>query len=265
MTDLASFDPTSFDPASFDLAGLLPFIAVGFAAQIVDGALGMAFGVISNTALLWIGVAPAAASAGVHTVETFTTAVSGISHALHRNVDWRLFLRLMVPGMIGGILGAYVLSNIDAATARPFVLAYLTLIGLYLLWRASRHPPQARKPRVVEPLGLVGGFLDAAGGGGWGPVVTSNLLVQGATPRTTIGTVNAAEFFLTATISATFITQLGMGAFTRATVGLLIGGVVAAPFGAMLARRVPAVRLLALVGTVLTATSLFGLYRALAG
>ena len=251
------------DLASFEFASLLPFIAVGFAAQVVDGALGMAFGVISNTLLLWVGVPPAAASAGVHTVETFTTAISGISHTLNRNVNWRLFFRLMIPGVVGGVLGAYVLSNIDADVAKPFILTYLTGIGVYLLWRAWRYPPQAREPKIVEPLGLIGGFLDAAGGGGWGPVVTSNLLVQGASPRTTIGTVNTAEFFLTATISITFITQLGWKAFTIATVGLLIGGVIAAPFGAMLAKRVPAKRLLAMVGTILTITSLFGLYRAL--
>jgi uncharacterized membrane protein YfcA len=246
-----------------DLTALLPFIAVGFAAQMVDGALGMAFGVISNTLLLSLGVSPAAASAGVHTVETFTTAVSGISHALHRNVNWKLFLRLMIPGVIGGALGAYVLSNIHASTAKPFILAYLTAIGLYLLWRSRHYPPKERAPRIVEPLGLVGGFLDAAGGGGWGPVVTSNLLVQGASPRTTIGTVNTAEFFLTATISATFITQLGWEAFTLATVGLLLGGVIAAPFGALLAKRVEPRMLMLLVGLVLTATSLYNLYLAL--
>lgn len=215
--------------------------------------------------MLWVGVPPAAASAGVHTVETFTTAISGISHTLHKNVNWRLFFRLMIPGVVGGMVGAYVLSNIDANVAKPFILAYLTAIGLYLLWRAWRYPPQAREPKIVEPLGLLGGFLDAAGGGGWGPVVTSNLLVQGASPRTTIGTVNTAEFFLTATISITFITQLGWKAFTVATIGLLIGGVVAAPFGAILAKRVPPRRLLLTVGTVLTITSLFGLYRALTG
>jgi uncharacterized membrane protein YfcA len=251
------------DLATFDFSAILPFILIGFAAQVVDGALGMAFGVISNTALLWIGVPPAAASAGVHTVETFTTAVSGISHTLHRNVNWKLFLRLMIPGVIGGVLGAYVLSNIDAAVAKPFILTYLAGIGVYLLYRAARHAPIAREPRIVEPLGLAGGFLDAAGGGGWGPVVTSNLLVQGATPRTTIGTVNTAEFFLTLTISITFLTQLGWAAFTVATVGLLIGGVLAAPFGAMLAKRVPAKTLLTLVGVILIITSLFGLWRAL--
>ncbi|UZK66197.1 sulfite exporter TauE/SafE family protein [Sphingomonas sp. M1-B02] len=246
-----------------DITALLPFIAVGFAAQMVDGALGMAFGVISNTLLLSLGVPPAAASAGVHTVESFTTAVSGISHAIHKNVNWKLFFRLMIPGVIGGVLGAYVLSNIHADVAKPFILAYLTAIGLYLLWRSTHPTPVERSPKIVEPLGLIGGFLDAAGGGGWGPVVTSNLLVQGSSPRTTIGTVNTAEFFLTTTISATFITQLGWEAFTVATVGLLIGGVIAAPFGALLAKRVPATRLMFLVGVVLTLTSLYGLYRAI--
>jgi uncharacterized protein len=246
-----------------DLTALLPFIAVGFAAQMVDGALGMAFGVISNTLLLSLGVPPAAASAGVHTVETFTTAVSGISHALHKNVNWKLFLRIAVPGVVGGALGAYVLSNIDASVAKPFILAYLTAIGLYLLWRSRHYPPQERSPKIVEPLGLAGGFLDAAGGGGWGPVVTSNLLVQGSSPRMTIGTVNTAEFFVTATISATFITQLGWEAFTLATVGLLIGGVLAAPLGALLAKRVNPKRLMLMVGVVLTLTSIYNLYLAL--
>ena len=165
--------------------------------------------------------------------------------------------------MIGGVLGAYVLSNIDASIAKPFILAYLSAIGLYLIYRGWRYPPQEREPRIVEPLGLVGGFLDAAGGGGWGPVVTSKLLVQGASPRMTVGTVNTAEFFLTATVSITFITQLGLAAFTLATVGLLIGGVIAAPFGAMLAKRVPATILLLLVGTILTLTSIYNLWKAL--
>jgi len=251
------------DLSTVGLMDLLPFIAVGFAAQLIDGALGMAFGVISTTLLVSLGVPPAAASAGVHSVETFTTGVSGASHVLHRNVDWRLFARLVIPGVIGGVLGAYVLTQIHAEVARPIVLTYLSLIGLYLIWRSFHYPPHERDPKVVAPLGLAGGFLDAAGGGGWGPVVTSNLLIQGANPRKVVGTVNTAEFFLTVTISATFIATLGLAAFTTATIGLLIGGVAAAPIGAFAAKKVPAKRLLALVGTVLTVTSLYGVYRAL--
>lgn len=239
------------------------FILIGFAAQLVDGALGMAYGQISSTLLIAKGVPPQLASAGVHTAETFTTAVSAISHIAHRNVDWRLFGRLVIPGVIGGVLGAYVLTTIDAGVAKPFVLAYLTLLGLYLFYRGVMHRHTERRPKVVSPLGLVGGFLDAAGGGGWGAIVTSNLLVQGSNPRKTIGTVNTAEFFLTITISATFIAALGWKAFTVYTLGLLIGGVAAAPFGAWIAKRVNPDMLLTFVGAVVTLVSTYGLYKAL--
>ena len=156
---------------------------------------------------------PAQASARVHLVEVFTTAASGISHVLHGNVDWKLFARLVIPGVIGGVTGAYLLSNIDASVTRPFVMGYLSLIGLYLLFKAWGWKNIHRTPKFVAPLGLIGGFLDAVGGGGWGPVVTSNLLVQGSTPRMTIGTVNTAEFFLTSSISIAFIVNLGLEAF----------------------------------------------------
>jgi len=238
------------------------FVLIGFAAQLVDGALGMAYGQISSTLLIAKGIPPQLASAGVHTAETFTTAVSAISHIAHRNVDWRLFVRLVIPGMIGGVVGAYVLT-LGADEAKPFVLAYLTALGLYLFYRGVMHRHTERQPKVVSPLGLVGGFLDAAGGGGWGGIVTSNLLVQGSNPRKTIGTVNTAEFFVTVTISATFVATLGWQAFTLATVGLLIGGVFAAPFGAWIAKRVNPDTLLTFVGGLLTLISLFGLYRAL--
>lgn len=244
-----------------DPMALLPFVMIGFAAQLVDGALGMAYGTISSTLLIGMGVPPATASAGVHVVETATTAVSAISHVAHRNVNWRLFFRIVIPGVIGGVLGAYVLTRIDAEVARPMVLTYLMLIGLYLLWRGWTHRHVEREPKIVEPLGLVGGFLDAAGGGGWGPIVSSNLMVQGASPRHTIGTVNTAEFFLTVTISATFIASLGWEAVSKATLGLLIGGVVAAPFGAIIAKRIEADRILVLVGIVLIATSGLGLWK----
>lgn len=237
---------------------LLPFVLIGFAAQLVDGALGMAFGVISNTLLISIGIPPAAASATVHVIKNFTGAVSGLSHVLHRNVDWRLFWRLLIPGAIGGVLGAYLLTSIDAKLAKPIVLAYLTLVGLYLLLRALRSPPIERKARIVEPLGLAGGFLDAVGGGGWGPVVTSNLLVQGVRPRLVVGTVNTSEFFLALVISGAFF-SFGFAAFGIEAVGLLIGGVAAAPLGGYVAKRINGRLILILVGIVLTATSLFGL------
>jgi hypothetical protein len=249
--------------ADFDLAALLPFIAVGFAAQLVDGALGMAFGVISNTLLVGIlGVPPALASQRVHVVECFTTGVSGISHLLHRNIDGKLFMRLVIPGMIGGATGAYLLSSLDASFVKPFVLLYLTGIGVYLLVRGIMYPPKLKEAKLVAPLGLVGGFLDAAGGGGWGPVVTSNLLIQGADPRKVVGTVNSAEFFLTVTISAAFIYHLGIADLAGATLGLLIGGLMAAPLGAWAAKHFPAKQMLILVGAVLTLTSAYGVWSA---
>ena len=252
------------DIASFDFSAIAPFILIGFAAQLIDGALGMAFGVIMSTLLVGVlGVPPAQASAKTHIVEVFTTGISGISHLIHRNIDGPLFFRLLIPGMVGGILGAYVISNLDAAVVRPYVLTYLALIGLWLLWRGLDHQAHIKDPKIVAPLGLVGGFLDAAGGGGWGPVVTSNLLIQGAEPRKVIGTVNSVEFFLTLTISATFIWHLGVAEFSIAVVGLLIGGMAAAPLGAVLAKRVPAKTLLIFVGIVLTLTSSYGIYRAM--
>ncbi len=250
-----------------DFADLLlqiaPFIAIGFAAQMIDGALGMAFGVTTQTLLVSaMGVPPASASASVHLVELFTTGASGISHAWHRNVDWGLFRRLVPFGVLGGVTGAYVLSSIDASAARPFVMLYLTGIGFYLLWRAIRMlKPRFEDPRFTRPLALVGGFLDAAGGGGWGPVVTSNLLIQGGDPRKVIGTVNTAEFLLTLSISVTFLLTLGPAAFTLITLGLIAGGIVAAPFGALLASRVDPRTLLFAISLVLIATSAYSIWK----
>lgn len=251
------------DFGSIDPASILPFIGVGFAAQLVDGALGMAFGVISNTLLVGVlGVPPAMASQRVHLVECFTTATSGISHLLHGNIDKVLFLRLLLPGIIGGVLGAYVLSSLDAGIVKPFVLLYLAGIGIWLLVRGLLYPPKLKEAKLIAPLGFVGGFLDAAGGGGWGPVVTSNLLIQGADPRKVVGTVNSVEFFLTLTVSIAFIFHIGLADVAGATLGLLIGGVAAAPVGAWAAKHIPVKPMLVMVGVVLTLTSAFGIYNA---
>ncbi|UIP07093.1 sulfite exporter TauE/SafE family protein [Erythrobacter sp. SDW2] len=251
------------DWLGIDLTALLPFIAVGFAAQLVDGALGMAFGVITNTLLVGLlGISPAQASQKVHVVECFTTATSGLSHLYHRNIDGKLFARLVIPGVIGGVTGAYLLTSIDGEAIKPYVLLYLAAMGVYLLVRGLLYPPKLREAKHVAPLGLIGGFLDAAGGGGWGPVVTSNLLVQGAEPRKVVGTVNAAEFFLTVSISATFIYHLGVADLAGATLGLLIGGVIAAPFAAVAAKHFSPKLMLIMVGVALIATSAYGIWTA---
>ena len=253
-----------FDFAAFDFYALLPFIAVGFAAQLIDGALGMAFGVITNTLLVGIlGLPPAQASAKVHVVETFTTAMSGLSHFFHGNIEWPLFWRLLITGVVGGIAGAYVLTSIDASVIKPFILAYLIGIGIWLLVRGFLWQPTFKTAKIITPLGLIGGFLDAAGGGGWGPVVTSNLLVQGAEPRKVVGTVNSVEFFLTVTISVAFIYHLGFADIAGPTLGMLIGGVAAAPIGAIAAKRIPAKVMLIMVGVVLSLTSGYSLWKAL--
>ena len=253
-----------FEFADLTFWDVAPFIAVGFVAQMVDGALGMAFGVISQTLLVSVlGVPPATASASVHLVEVFTTGTSGASHIWHRNIDWALFRRLAPFGMLGGVAGAYLLSNVDASAARPFIMLYLTGIGVYLLVKAIRmSEPTFEDPKVTRPLAVAGGFLDAAGGGGWGPVVTSNLLVQGGDPRKIIGTVNTSEFLLTLSISIAFVATLGLAAFTLATVGLIIGGVLAAPLGAVLVKRIRPRALLFAVAAVLIATSVFSIAKA---
>lgn len=250
----------------FDLSAMLPFIAIGFVAQIVDGALGMAFGVIATSSLLWMGVPPAIATSYVHVIKSFTGGASGISHILHKNVDWKLFFRLSGAGVIGGVFGAYFLSLLhlnDSNIAKPFVFGYLILIGLFILWRGLGRKITERKARYVEPIALAGGFLDATGGGGWGPVVTSNLLIQGNNPRTTVGTVNTAEFVLAVAVSITYLLSLGIRDLTAPVVGLLIGGVTAAPFASWITKHVPARSMMVLVGILLTAISIVGLLRAL--
>ncbi len=217
-------------------------IAIGFFAQLVDGALGMAFGLISTTALLSLGIPPAQASAAVHTAEVATTAASGLSHLLHRNIDRRLLLTLVTAGVLGGVLGAYVLSNIDGRAIRPFVSAYLLVIGVLILMKAAKLAPTNEDAKVgyAAPLGLVGGFLDAIGGGGWGPMVTSTLIGSGHAPRKVIGSVNAAEFFVTVAVATTFFIELGT-AHVEHIAPLIIGGVLAAPFGGIhCASRAPA-------------------------
>ncbi|HEV2082276.1 MAG TPA: sulfite exporter TauE/SafE family protein [Brevundimonas sp.] len=244
------------------------FLLVGLLAQAVDGALGMAYGVISSSVLLAFGVPPSVASASVHGAEVFTTGASATSHVLHKNVEWRLFVPLAVAGVLGGVLGAYVLSGIDGDAIKPFIVAYLALMGLYILWRATRDvKPKTIRPRwVVAPLGLVGGFMDAIGGGGWGPTVSSAMVGAGEEPRRAIGTVNTAEFFLTTAISATFVWALltghwqdaeGIQNHAWAVAGLVVGGLIAAPFAGLVTRKAPQRAMTYAVGGLLICLSVF--------
>lgn len=236
-------------------ADLLLFIVIGFCAQIVDGALGLAFGVLTTTGLLAVGVPPATASAMTHVTECFTTAASGLSHAYHRNVDWRLVARLAPAGMVGGAVGAYVLSSIDAEAIEPLVSAYLTAIGLFILYKAF-NPSWPRDVRdwIIPYVGGAGGLLDAMGGGGWGPIVTSSLLGRGHDLKKVIGSTNLTEFAVTMVISITFVLALGWSELSSA-VGLIIGGVLAAPFGALIVNRLPTKPLMIAVSLVITGTA----------
>lgn len=234
---------------------LLLFIAVGFVAQIIDGALGLAFGVLTTTLLLSLGVPPAIASAMVHVTECFTTAASGLSHAYHRNVDWRLVARLAPAGMLGGAIGAYVLSNIDGSVIAPFISLYLIGIGCFILFRAFRPKwPRDVRDWIVPYVGGVGGLLDAMGGGGWGPIVTSTLLGRGHDLKKVIGSTNLTEFAVTTVISATFILALGWSELSAA-IGLIIGGVLAAPFGALVLKRLPVKPLMIGVSLIIIGTA----------
>jgi uncharacterized protein len=243
---------------------MLLIFLIGFLAQLVDGALGMAFGVVSSTGLMTIGVPPAAASAIVHTAEIATTGASAASHAWFRNIDWRLFRRLAIAGMVGGVIGALILTQINGKAIQPFVAAYLLMIGLFILMRAFRVSPiDDAKPDFAPPLGLVGGFLDAVGGGGWGPMVTSTLIGSGHAPRKVIGTVNASEFVVTLAIAIAFFSQLGL-THVGYVLALVAGGIIAAPFGAIIVGRVRPRPLLFAVGSLVCALSALQLYRAFA-
>ncbi len=239
-------------------------VAVGLLAQIVDGALGMAYGVTATTFLLTAGATPAMASASVHIAEVFTTGMSGISHVKLGNVNKSLFLRLLVPGIVGAILGAILVTQFDGKVLKPFISGYLVLMGLYILRKAWRHVGiQRKQPKHVAKLALFGGFVDAAGGGGWGPVVTSNLIGAGGDPRTTIGSVNFAEFFLTLSGATAFILLAGEPGTWLTVAGLVFGGLFAAPFAAMLCRSLKARTLMTIVGCLVTLISLFNIYKAL--
>jgi uncharacterized membrane protein YfcA len=243
---------------------ILVFVLVGFIAQMIDGALGMAYGVSSNTFLLSLGIPPAAASASVHMAEVVTTGISGFSHWRLGNVDWKLVRRLLVPGVIGGVIGAYVLTTIDANIIKPYIAAYLLIMGFVIMYKAftmklRQDMDEYHGPRV-SLLGLIGGFCDAIGGGGWGPVVTSTLVAHGKHPRMTIGSVNFTEFFVTFFESILFVVALSFGEYWRIILGLLIGGAIAAPIAARLSQKLPVKTLMIIVGLLIIVLSLRTLF-----
>lgn len=233
------------------------FVIGGFIAQMIDGALGMAYGVSANTFLLSMGIHPAASSASVHTAEIFTSATSGFSHWKLKNIDFNLFRRLLLPGIIGAVLGATLLSNLIDYTRyiKPIVGCYTLFLGGKILLKALRKSRKISEYKHVKRLALVGAFLDSIGGGGWGPIVTTTLVSNGNNPRYTIGSVNLTEFFVTLASSLTFFLFIGIE-YWKIIAALILGGVIAAPFGAYLTKRIQAKTLMILVGVIVTLLSL---------
>lgn len=240
---------------------LILLALAGLCGQLVDGALGMAFGITSTSVLLASGIAPVAASQVVHLAELGTTLTSGVAHWRFRNIDWRTVGLLALPGALGGFTGAVLLSGLSAAAAKPVISGILVGLGLLILLRSLRpRAPRALRPikaRGLIPLGLSAGFLDALGGGGWGPMGTSTLLASGRmAPRKVVGSVCASEFLVTLGVSAGFLVGLGHAGVNLAWAGaLLAGGAVAAPFAAWTANRLPAGVLASGVGGLIVLTN----------
>jgi len=236
---------------------ILWFILAGFIAQLIDGALGMAYGVTATSFLLSFGLSPAVSSASVHASEVFTSGASGLMHLKFGNVNSKLFKNLLIPGVIGAILGAYILTSLENYNhyITPIVSIYTLLLGIIIIRKALQKNRGRKKVKRLFPLAIAGGFLDSIGGGGWGPIVSSTLIANGKNPRYTIGSVNLAEFFVALASSFTFIATIG---FTHWSVifGLIIGGVIAAPIGAFLANKIPTKALMIMVGILIIITSL---------
>lgn len=236
-------------------------VLIGFVAQLVDGALGMAYGLTSTSLLITMGLPPAQASATVHAAEIATTAVSGTAHHFSRNVDWRMVRVLAISGAIGGCAGAALLSSGLGKYLAPIVALYLSALGVLVIVKAVRkvQPPAAM--RGLTPLGFVGGFLDAVGGGGWGPIVSSTLVYRANETRRMLGTSAAAEFFVTVAITITFAGSFGLESFGMAALALIIGGVPAAPMAAVLVKVIPRKPLMIAVGVLIVVLGIVGMYR----
>lgn len=247
---------------AMDVAGqvdsdILMFILAGFVAQLIDGALGMAYGVSATTFLLSVGVSPVAASASVHASEIFTSGVSGWMHLKFGNVNNKLFKNIVLPGVLGAILGAYLLFSFEEYlyVIKPIVAGYTLVLGILILRKVLRKKVKKKPVKRLGFLATAGGFLDAIGGGGWGPIVSSTLIAKGRNPMYTIGSVNLAEFFVSIASSATFITFAGISHW-QVILGLILGGSISAPIGARLARKLPVKTMMIIVGIVVIIVSL---------
>ncbi|MFN8346117.1 MAG: sulfite exporter TauE/SafE family protein [Spirosomataceae bacterium] len=224
------------------------YLTVGIAAQLVDGALGMGYGATATSCLLTLGVPPAVSSTSVHLSEMFTTGASAISHFKFKNINKKLFRTLLIPGVIGSVIGAYLLSDvIDGNVIKPYISAYMVVLGCIIVSKGIKKNTVKKPTKRLGILAVFGGFMDAVGGGGWGPIVTSTLIGRGRDPRYTIGSVNAAEFAVAFASGVTFLLFEGINSW-QVVLGLMVGGMIAAPLGAYLVNKVNRKPLMVIVG-----------------
>ena len=226
------------------------YLLIGIAAQLVDGTLGMGYGATSTSFLLTMGVPPAVSSTSVHLSEMFTSGASLISHFRFKNINKKLFKTLLIPGVIGSIIGAYLLADvIDGNAIKPYISGYMVILGIIIISKGIKKVNPKRPTKRLGILAIFGGFMDAVGGGGWGPIVTSTLLGRGRDPRYTIGSVNAAEFAVAFASGVTFLLFEGVNSW-QVVLGLMLGGIVAAPIGAYLVNKVNRRPMMILVGSL---------------
>lgn len=238
------------------------YMIIGFIAQGIDGAFGMAYGVICSSLLLSFGLPPTITSATVHASECFTIGASALAHHAFGNVSRFLFWKLLLPGILGAIFGAALLSSVNGDQFRPWIASYLMILGMVILIKAFRKTERRAVTTYIPLLGFVGATLDAIGGGGWGSIVVSNLVARGSHVRFTIGSVNAVEFFVTLAASITFFLTLGIS-HIPIIAGLACGGVLSAPFGAYLSKHLPLRPFMAIVGLLIISLSARTLFKSL--
>ncbi|TAE21327.1 MAG: sulfite exporter TauE/SafE family protein [Cytophagales bacterium] len=237
------------------------FLMAGFVAQMIDGALGMAYGVTATTFLMSVGISPLHATASVHSSEIFTSGVSGYMHLKFGNINSKLFKAVLIPGVIGAALGAWLISELSsfeqyAKMLQPVISVYTAFLGILIIRKALTKRVKKQPVRSIGMLAWTGGFLDAIGGGGWGPIVNSTLIAAGRHPRYTIGSVNLAEFFISFASSVVFAMYVGLAQYGLVILGLVLGGSIAAPIAAKLSQRLPVKTMMVLVGIVVILVSL---------
>lgn len=232
---------------------VLLYALIGFVSQLIDGSLGMAYGVCSTTFLTLAGVPIKMASASIHTAEIFTSFASGIAHWKARNVDWTIFKILIIPGVLGGFIGAYILNFIDNTFLQPVVGIYLIIMGFTIVFKVfgKKTKEEQINEKKLLSIGFFGGLFDALGGGGWGPIVTSTMVASGHPPRYTIGSVNIVEFFVTLVQSFAFLFLIGIKEYICIILGLAIGGCVAAPLASYLCKKISSEKMMLFVGVAI--------------